>query len=123
MLLIAHPAVDPGLADFYDRTIATQVERESPFSIWGQIDAEWLHTAVKVAAVALGILVAFVPRRRSPVQIAALAAAVIIAVEITVEHWFYLYIPWFLPLLLAAIVATTSAGPYRSPARRSSAGP
>ena len=123
LLLVAHPAVDPGLADFYDRTIATQVERTSPFSIWGQIDAEWLHTAVKLAAVALGVLVAFVPRHRSPTQIAALAAAVIIAVELTVEHWFYLYIPWFLPLMLTAIVLVgpaSRAAPHRSLADRPS---
>jgi len=106
ILLLAHPAVDPGLADFYDRTIRSQVERVSPFSIWGQADLEWLHTATKVGAVALGLAVAFVPRRRSLVQIAALGAAVIIAVQLTVEHWFYLYIPWFLPMLLVALVAT-----------------
>ena len=26
------------LADFYDRTIKSQVDRESPFSIWGQVE-------------------------------------------------------------------------------------
>jgi len=111
ILLLAHPAVDPGLADFYDRTIRSQVERVSPFSIWGQVELEWLHTAVKLAAVALGLLVAFVPRERSLVQIAALGAAVIIAVQLTVEHWFYLYIPWFLPMLLIALIATRRAAP------------
>jgi hypothetical protein len=34
---------------------------------------------------------------------AALAAAVMIAIEICTEHWFYLYIVWFLPALLIAI--------------------
>ena len=83
----------------------SQLDRESPFSIWGQADLDWLHTLVKVAVVALGILVAFVPRRRTLVQIAALSAAVIIAVEITLEHWFYLYLPWFLGAMLLAMVA------------------
>ena len=45
------------------------------------------------------------PRRRTLVQIAALSAAVIIAVEITLEHWFYLYMPWFLGAMLLAMVA------------------
>jgi hypothetical protein len=40
--------------------------------------------------------------------VAALGAAVIIAVELTAEHWFYLYIPWFFALLLTGLVATTS---------------
>ena len=104
-LLLAHPAVDPGLAEFYDRTVKSQLDRESPFSIWGQTDLEWLHTIAKAAVVALGLLVAFVPRRRTLVQIAALSAAVIIGVEITLEHWFYLYIPWFLGAMLLAMVA------------------
>ncbi len=106
-LLLAHPAVDPGLSEFYDRTIRSQVERTSPFSIWGQADIEWLQTALKVATVALAVLVAFVPRERTLPQVAALSAAVIIAVEITLEHWFYLYIPWFLGAMLVAMLAVS----------------
>ena len=53
---------------------------------------------VQVAAAVLAIIVAFVPRRRSLPQIAALAAAVLIAVQLFADHWFYLYIVWFVPL-------------------------
>ena len=35
-------------------------------------------------------------------QVAALAAAVMIAIELTADHWFYLYIVWFAPLVLVA---------------------
>jgi len=118
VLLLAHPAVDPGLADFYDRTLRSQLERVSPFSIWGQADLEWLHTVLKAAAVALAVLVAFVPRERSLAQVAALGAAVIIAAQLTVEHWFYLYIPWFLPMLLAALLMGRRAGAEHAPTRR-----
>lgn len=104
-LLLAYPAVDPGLSMFWERTVESQLDRDSPFSIWGQVDLEWLQTIVKVAVVALGVIVAFAPRRRSLPQIAALAAALVIGVEITLEHWFYLYIPWFLWALLPAIAA------------------
>lgn len=108
-VMLALPAIDPGLATFYDRTLKSQIERTSPFSIWGQDHSlEWLQTAVKVCAVGLAILVAFVPRRRSLPQIAALAAAVVIAVELAAEHWFYLYIPWFYALALPAIAFSTS---------------
>ncbi len=108
-LLLAHPAIDPGLADFYDRTIKSQVDRVSPFSIWGQADGiGGLHTALKGLTVALAVLVAFAPRQRSLPQVAALSAALIIAIEITLEHWFYLYIPWFLGAMLAAIVSTSA---------------
>ncbi len=103
--MLALPAVDPGLATFYDRTVKSQVDRTSPFSIWGQDHSlEWLQTVVKALAVGLALLVAFVPRRRSLVQVAALAAAVLIAVQLTAEHWFYLYIPWFFGLAITGLV-------------------
>jgi hypothetical protein len=109
-LMLALPAVDPGLATFYDRTVKSQIDRTSPFSIWGQDHSlEWLQTAVKVFAVGLAVLVGFVPRRRTLGQVAALAAAVTIAVELTAEHWFYLYIPWFFGLVLAALASATRA--------------
>ena len=105
-LMLILPAIDPGLGTFYERTLKSQIDRTSPFSIWGQdTSLEWVQTAVKVFAIALAIAVAFVPRRRSLPQVAALAAAVIIAVELTAEHWFYLYIPWFFGLALAGLVA------------------
>jgi hypothetical protein len=36
--------------------------------------------------------------------VSALAAAVIIAVQLPALHWFYLYIVWFLPLVLIAVL-------------------
>ncbi len=51
----------------------------------------------------LAILVAFMPKRRTLPQIAALAAAVIIMAQLTADHWFYLYIVWFFPALLVAL--------------------
>ena len=35
-LLLLQAVLDPGLATFYDRTIASQINRDSPFSVWGQ---------------------------------------------------------------------------------------
>ncbi len=106
VLVLMHPAVDPGLVTFWDRTFGKQLGRESPFSIWGQVSGLGpLQVAVTLGAGALAIAVAFVPRRRSLVQIAALAAAVLIATELTLAHWFYLYIPWFFGLLIVALAA------------------
>jgi hypothetical protein len=124
VLMAALPAVDPGLATFYDRTVKSQLDRTSPFSVWGQDHSlEWLQTAVKALTVALAIVVAFVPRRRSLVQVAALAAAVIIAVQLVAEHWFYLYIPWFCGLAFPAIAFSTrrSSSPTDSPSSAASA--
>jgi hypothetical protein len=102
-LLLLHPLVDPGLGVFWDRTLGSQAARESPFSVWGQIDADGLHTLVKLAVAAGAAALAFVPRQRSFRQIVALAAALMIAAQLLAEHWFYLYIVWFLPLLLVAL--------------------
>jgi hypothetical protein len=96
--------IDPGIAIFFDRTIASQIDRDSPFSVWGQTPSlDWLQLAVQIAAAGLAILVAFVPRRRTLVQVAALAAGILIAVQLTADHWFYLYIVWFAPAALLAL--------------------
>jgi Glycosyltransferase family 87 len=109
-LMLAHPAIDPGLATFWDRALGSQLDRTSPFSVWGQEPGlDWLQTTLWVGVVALGTLVALVPRRRTLVQVAALGAAVLIAAQLAVDHWFYLYVPWFLPLLLAAFSLRGSA--------------
>ena len=38
-------------------------------------------------------------------QIAALGAAILIAVELTATHWFYLYVVWFVPFVFVALFA------------------
>ena len=109
LAVMAQTLIDPGVGTFWDRTIGNQAGRDSPFSVWGQEPSlGWLHTVVKASVVGLALLVAFVPRRRSPVTVAALGAAVLIALQLTVEHWFYLYIPWFLPFLFIALLGTAS---------------
>ena len=106
---------DGGIREVYDRTVGYQASRPSPFSIWGQVDSlGWLQTAVKVGAGLLAVVVFFVPRRRDAFQVAALGAAIVIAVQLTVSHWFYLYIVWFAPLALVALMAPWRTGPEPS---------
>jgi hypothetical protein len=96
--------LSPGLSTFYERTLGYQSGRDSPFSIWGQAHSlEPLRIAILVATGLLALVLAFRPRRKSLVQVAALGAALMIGVELTAEHWFYLYIVWFLPLVLVAL--------------------
>jgi hypothetical protein len=105
-VLLVQPAIEPGLATFFDRTVVSQLDRTSPFSIWGQVDGiGWLQAAVLAATGAFAALLAFVPRRRDIRQVAALSAAVLIAVQLSVDHWFYLYIPWFYGALAIALLA------------------
>jgi hypothetical protein len=115
-LALAHPAIDPGLATFWERTVESQLDRSSPFSIWGQVAGlGWLQTATVVFTGALAVGLAFVPRRRTIAQVAALAAALVIAIQLTAEHWFYLYIPWFTPALLIALAAASPRRDALSP--------
>lgn len=102
--LLLWPALDPGLHTVYNRTIVYQADRNSPFSIWGQVPGlEPLRIAILAGAGALAIAFAFWPRVKSLTQVAALGAALLIALQLTAQHWFYLYIVWFYPLLLIAI--------------------
>jgi len=120
-LVLTWPALNPGLETFYDRTIGIQAGRDSPFSIWGQTSLEPVRIAVLVATGALSLLFALVPRRKSVVQLAALSAALLILVQLTLHHWFYLYIVWFYPLLLIALASlparTNQPDPGRSPSQ------
>jgi hypothetical protein len=93
------------LRDFWDATIGYQADRGSPFSIyglWGGLD--WLRLIVEVAAVGLALAVAVLPRRRDLVGLAALAAAVLLAVQLSLSYWFFLYLAWVVPLILVALL-------------------
>ncbi|HEX5852415.1 MAG TPA: hypothetical protein VFY36_04930 [Solirubrobacteraceae bacterium] len=104
------PALTHGsLHTFYARTIDYQDNRGSPFSVWGLYDLHGWEQAVELAAVALALVLAVVPRRADLVGLAAACAAVILALQLGIEHWFYLYIPWFLPLVLMALLGRFSA--------------
>jgi hypothetical protein len=78
---------------------------------------------VQVGTIALAGVVALVPRRKGPLELAALSAAVLLAVELSLTHWFYLYLPWVLPFVLLALFlpreddapAQVSAVPHAEP--------
>jgi hypothetical protein len=96
------------LHTFWHQTVVSQFDRTSPFSIWGLWGGlGFLQHAVQAATIALAVLVAFVPQRRTIVSVSALGAAVMICFQLGLTHWFYLYIPWFFPLLIVAAVASS----------------
>jgi hypothetical protein len=105
LAVMTWPAIDPGLRTFYDRTIASQAGRESPFSVWGQTSLEPVRIAILALTGIASIVFAFLPRRKSPIQLAALSAVLLILLQLTLHHWFYLYIVWWFPLFLIALAA------------------
>jgi hypothetical protein len=113
-LAMAPILIGGDLRSFYDHTLRFQQDRGSPFSIWGlRSGLDWLQTVVQVAAVGFALVAAVLPRRRDVVGLAAIGAAVLIALQLGVTHWFYLYLVWFLPLVLVAVF-----GRYGEPAAR-----
>ena len=108
------------LHTIYERTLVYQANRGSPFSLWGLYGLHGLELAVEIAAVALALLLAVVRRRADLVGLAAACAAVMIAVQLGIEHWFYLYIPWFFGLVMVALLGRFS-DPSRPPAVAASA--
>jgi hypothetical protein len=97
-------ALDGGLRDVLDRTLLFQVDRRSPFSVWGLYDLPG-QLAAQAAVAALAVVVA----RRGGDRY-ALAAALLVAVQVTAGHWFHLYLAWFLPAALVALLAPYDTG-------------
>jgi hypothetical protein len=104
---------------FYDRTVSWQIGRDSPFSLWdwGQYHAKGLpdlhlvQRALQVLLVVGAFLLAWFPRYRSPLRMAALTAAVLMGFELVLTHWSYLYLPWFFPFVALALVAPLPGSP------------
>jgi len=124
-ILLLEPSLRDALRTFWDRTLGFQLDRESPFSIWGWgsyhargiPDLASLQTVVQVGAIVLAGIAAAVPREKGPLELAALTAALLLAFELSLTHWFYLYLPWVLPFVLLALFLPREA---RAPARRPS---
>ncbi|MBA3428881.1 MAG: hypothetical protein H0U07_09955, partial [Actinobacteria bacterium] len=97
---------------FAERTLGFQLDRDSPFSLWGWgqyhaggiPDLHRVQQLLQLLLVGAAILVAFVPHQRSPLRLAALTGALLIGFELVLTHWFYLYIPWFFPFVAIAVL-------------------
>jgi hypothetical protein len=107
-VLLLEPSVWAAAETFWERTVAYQGARDSPFSLWGWgqyhaagiPDLGFLQPVFSVFAVVLALVVAVVPREKGPVELAALTAAILVAFQLALTHWFYLYLPWVLPFVL-----------------------
>jgi hypothetical protein len=101
-----------GISEFYDHTIGFQLTRPDVLSPWAlHPSLAPIKTALEVGAVLLALALALPGRRRTLVQVSALAAAVTVAVQLPAVHWFYYYIVWFMPFLLVALLGDHRADP------------
>jgi hypothetical protein len=107
LLLDGHPLDAAKL--FYDKTLAFQGDRVSPWTIFTQVPAlGFLQRPLTAFAIFLAILVAFVPRKKTMRRLAALSAAVVIAFQLTTNYWFYPYVIWFEPFVFLALLPATN---------------
>ncbi|MBD0329294.1 MAG: hypothetical protein ICV64_04240 [Thermoleophilia bacterium] len=112
-ILLLEPSAVQAARAFWERTLGWQLGRESPFAVWGWgqyeaagiPDLQAVQRVLQVLLAAAALALAFVPRRKSPLQLAALTAALLVGVELVLGHWFYLYIAWFFPLAALALLA------------------
>ena len=96
--------LDNNLHAFWHDTIGYQAGRTSPFSIWGLWGGLGVEQhLVQGATVALALAVMFIPGRRGLVEVAALAAAILIALQLSAGSWLYSYIVWFYAPLVVAL--------------------
>jgi Glycosyltransferase family 87 len=123
--LVSIPALaHDSLHTILRRTIVYQADRESPFSIWGLYGGPpalgAAQKAVAIGAVLLALALSFLPRRSDLVGLAGACAAVLVAVQLSASHWFYLYIPWFFgAAILALLGALSEPGPPAAEASES----
>ena len=127
-ILLLEPSLGDAIRTFSERTLGYQVDRASPFSVWGwgQYHARGIpdlrvaQRVLQVCVLVLAGVAAALPRRKGPLELAALTAAILIGFELGLTHWFYLYIPWFLPFVLVALFLPRAADPV--PAAEPAAG-
>jgi hypothetical protein len=130
-IVLLEPSALHELRVFWDRSVAWQMGRSSPFSLWDwrQYHARGLpnlHTLQRVLEVLLVVgafAAALVPRCKTPLQLAALTAALLAGFELVMTYWLYTYIPWFFPFAAIAVLSPALAArvpvpadePYREP--------
>ena len=118
-VLLLEPSPLHAARVFYDRTINWQIGRASPFSIWdwgqyrakGIPDLHLVQRGLQVLLVLGALLLAWFPRYRSPLRMAALTGAVLMGFELVLTHWYYPYLPWFFPFVALALVAPLGGAP------------
>jgi hypothetical protein len=98
---------------FWTRTVGFQIGRAAPWSLWdwrqyharGLPDLHLVQRVLQVLLLVAAVAFAFFPRRKSPLQLAALTAVLLAGFELVLTYWLYTYIPWFYPFAALALLA------------------
>jgi hypothetical protein len=107
LLLGGHPVEAARL--FYQKTIAFQGTRETPWTVFSQVpELGFLQQPLLAAVILLAFIVAVWPRRRTIRRLAAFSAALVIGFQLTTNYWFYPYVTWFEPFVFLALLPATN---------------
>jgi hypothetical protein len=109
-----------GLADMA-HALSFQSERGSPMSVWGLLSipaAQIAFQAVVLTGIALAVIQVWRDRTLAadPQRLAALAAAVLLGVQLAANHWSATYLAWVFPLVAVALLSDRRPTPSRPPA-------
>jgi hypothetical protein len=112
-VVLLEPSPLHELRVFFDRSLRWQVGRDAPWSLWdwgqyharGIPDLRLVQRVLQVLLVAGALAAALVPRRKSPLQLAALTAALLAGFQLVLTYWLYTYIPWFFGFAAIALLA------------------
>jgi hypothetical protein len=109
----------PGAVGDMASALSFQSERGSPMSLWALLELPAAQAGFQ-AAVVTGVVLAAVAVWRDaglaadPRRMAALAAAILLGVQLAANHWSATYLAWVFPL--AALALLGGATPSRPPA-------
>ena len=79
----------------------------------GLPNLRWVQRVLFGTLVAGSIALAWWPRHRSPLRIAAYTGALLVGFESMLTHWSWLYLPWFFPFVAIALLTPRLVGPVR----------
>jgi hypothetical protein len=116
-VVLLEPSPLHELRVFWDRSIVWQSGRESPFSLWdwrqyhahGLPNLRIVQRFLEVFLVAGALAAAWWPRWKSPLQLAALTAALLAGFELVLTYWLYTFIPWFYAFAAIAFLTPAAA--------------
>jgi len=104
------------------RAMSFQFQRGSFFAPWYTFDVRWLQPLAQAGVLALALAAVLRIRvegsiRADVVRLSALAAALLMALQLSANYWTWSYLPWVFPLLAVALFLGPSYAAAPTPAR------
>lgn len=106
------------------RAMSYQLSRGSPQSVWEALGIQWLQPVGQAATLALiaGATVRLATRpswEQDTARMAALAGAILIALQLAANYWAFLYLVWAIPPVVMSLLADPVPAPAPAPSARS----